>query len=151
MGWSSLGEGVFNEMAQKVKQFQPGQEVYIRFTFQNAVPLDNVFIVFVHEEEENEHIVFGLASEYTNEPIQPRPGRILPLSVTIPKDQKPGVYALNKINFQTFSGNTLDYQGDVGTPKFEVIPELTFAPLVEDLSIFSLLGWENLKRREPKS
>jgi hypothetical protein len=73
------------------------------------------------------------------------------LSVTISKDQKPGVYALDKINFQTFSGNTLDYQGNVGTPKFEVIPELTFAPLVEDLSIFSLLGWENLKRREPKS
>ena len=131
-----------------MQQFQPGQAVYIRFAFQNAVPLDNVFIVFVHEEEENEHIVFGLASEYTNEPIQPRPERILPLTVTIRKDQKPGVYALDKINFQTFSGNTLDYQGHVGTPKFEVIPEQAFAPLVTDLSIFSLLEWENLERRE---
>ena len=131
-----------------MQQFQPGEDVYIRLTFQNAVPLDNAYIIFVHEEAENEHIVFGLASEYTNVPIQPRPGRILTLAVAIPKDQKPGVYALDKINFETFSGNTLDYKGDVGTPKFEVVPEYTFAPLVEDLSIFNLLQWEAIKRRE---
>jgi hypothetical protein len=58
------------------------------------------------------------------------------------------VYALERINFQTFSGDSRDYRGDVGTPKFEVMPEHVFAPMVEEVSIYTASKWRWMKREE---
>ena len=117
-------------------QFQPGEQAYLRIVFQNVLPIDDVQIVFVHEEDENEHILFSAAGKYSDKPLAPSEETKLYFEEAIPKDLKPGVYSLDTINFKTFSGQTLDYRGDIGTPKFEVIPEREFAPLVEDVSIF---------------
>jgi hypothetical protein len=43
----------------------------------------------------------------------------------------------HNINFETFSGNTLNFQGNVGTSEFEVIPEHLVAPRVQGVSIFT--------------
>lgn len=129
-----------------MNQFQPGEQVYVRLVFQNVVPIKNAYIVFMHQEDENEQIVFGFKAE--EQPLEPNPKRLIDIAPFIEKDKKPGVYALDKINFETFSGKTLDYQGNVGTPKFKVIPEREVAPVVEDVSIFTRMHWEAIKARE---
>jgi hypothetical protein len=130
-----------------MNKFQPGEEVYVRLTFGSAVPLKNVFVVFAHEEDENEQFSQWLFSSDENKPIDPALGSV-DFSMRIERDKRPGVYVLDKIRFATFDGNTLDYQGDVGTPKFEVIPEREIAPTVHELSISTKGQWEDLRRRE---
>ncbi len=76
---------------------------------------------------------------------------MLDFGQTVPGDQKPGVYALDRINFETFGGQTLDHRGDVGTPKFEVVEEPEFAPIVEDVSIFTESMWLAAKKAERRS
>jgi len=118
-----------------LEEFQPGETVYVRLVFHNVVPINNIYVVFVHEEDENEHFVFEFKTGDGDAPIGPTIQKIVDLAKTITQDTKPGVYALDNINFETFSGNTLDYQGNVGMPNFEVIPEHQIAPQVQDLSI----------------
>src|SRR5215213_566674 len=122
-----------------MNQFQPGEYVYVRIVFQHGVPIKNAYVVFVHKEDENEHVVFGFKAAAEEEPLAPDPGRVLDLAVLIEKDKKPGVYVLDKINFESFSGNTLNYQGDIKLQSFEVMPEHDGAPVVEDVSLFSRL------------
>jgi hypothetical protein len=82
-----------------------------------------------------------------NRPILPALRTTIEFSMPIEKDKKLGVYALAMIRFETFSGNTLNYEGDLETPKFEVI-ESDVAPIVRELSIFTDLEWERLKQHE---
>jgi hypothetical protein len=105
--------------------------------FHNVVPINNIYIVFLHEEDKSNHLVFEFKTGDEGAPIGSTIQKILGLAKTIPQDTKPGVYALDNINFEACSGNTLDYQGNVGAPKFEVIPERQIAPQVQDLSIFT--------------
>jgi hypothetical protein len=63
------------------------------------------------------------------------------------------VYALDRINFETVNGNTIDYRGDGIMLKFEVVPERVAAPMVEDVSvidvsIFSEEQWEYMQTIE---
>jgi hypothetical protein len=121
-----------------MEQFQPGEAVHIDLVFRNPVPIDDAYVVFVHEQDENEHILFGLQARYKDEPLPPSyETTIKGFKVLIAKDTKPGVYALDEINFNTFGGKTLGYQADfLETPKFEVIPERAVAPIVvADISI----------------
>lgn len=76
---------------------------------------------------------------------------MLDFSKLLEKDTKPGVYALDRINFQTFSGDSRDYRGDTGTPKFEVIPEHEFAPIVEEVAIYTGSKWRRMKRAEEEA
>ena len=131
-----------------VEQFQPGDEAYVRLAFQHRVAIQDATVVFVHEEDKNAHIMFWVESIDPNEPIPPAMLTSLNFGVRIEKDQKPGVYVLDKINFHTFGGKTLDYQGDVGKPKFEVVPESEAAPVVSELSIFTKQQWDRARRRE---
>ena len=131
-----------------MKQFQPGEHVYVRIAFQHGAPISNAYIVFVHKDDDDEHIVCGFRAEAEDEPLAPDPGRIIELMAIVEEDKKPGVYVLDKINFETYSGNTLDYQGDIEPPSFEVIPEDTAAPVVENVAILSRLELEAAERRE---
>jgi hypothetical protein len=132
-----------------LERFQPGDEVYIRLVFQNIVSIRNGFVFFVHEQDENEHIMIGFAARDDDKPaVRPGIKTIMDFAATIEKDQKPGVYALDKISFETFGGNSMGYQGDVGTPKFEVMPEREAAPIVEDVSIFTAAKWRLVKKME---
>jgi hypothetical protein len=128
-----------------MRKFQPGDEIFVRISFQNVVSLKNAFIFFVHEEDENEHIMIGFGTRDEDEPAVKRSMRtVLDFSKTVEKDQKPGIYTLNRINFETFGGQTLDYRGDIEMTRFEVIPEPEFAPIVEDVSIFTESEWRRL-------
>ena len=66
----------------------------------------------------------------------------------IPKEQKLGVYALDSITFQTYGGKTLPYRGDIGRPRFEVIPEREAAPTVHQLTIHTKGQWQAMRRRD---
>ena len=132
-------------------QFQPGEQVYVRLGFQHVVPIKNAFIVFVHEEDEDQHIAFGFKSGDESKPIQPsQGGRLLDFAKTIERETRPGVYRLDKINFETFSGETKDYQGQFAIPRFEVIPERDFAPIVAEVSIYNELIWQSVREREQR-
>jgi hypothetical protein len=129
-------------------KFQPGEEVYVRLVFQNAMPIRNAYIVFVHQDDKKAHIVLDFKGADEEKPIQPTSRRLLDIATVVPKEQKPGIYALDRINFKTFSENTLDYRGDIVPPKFEVIPEHEAAPIVQDVSIFTKMHWDAIKRRD---
>jgi hypothetical protein len=133
----------------RMDTFRPGDEVYVRLVFQNVVSLKNAFVFFVHEQDENEHIMIGFASRDDEKPaVRPGIQTIMDFSATIKPNQKPGVYALDRINFETFGGQTLDHRGDVGTPRFRVEPEPEFAPIMENVSIFTESMWRTVKKRE---
>jgi hypothetical protein len=133
-----------------LEKFQPGEEVYVRLAFQAVVPIQDGHLVFVHEEDENEHIIMGFGLEEGSS-LKPAILTTLDFSKLLEKGTKPGVYALDKINFQTFGGDSRDYRGDIGTPKFEVIPEHEFAPMVEEVSIYTASKWRWMKRDEEES
>lgn len=132
-----------------MQQFQPGDEVYVRLVFQSVVSIKNAFIVFVHEQDEDHHIVIRTGERKEDVPLlKPAIQTALDFSKMIERDQKPGVYTLDKINFESFGGIPMDYRGDVGTPKFVVIPEREFAPIVENVSIFTESMWRIVKDAE---
>jgi hypothetical protein len=130
-----------------MKRFQRGEEVYVRLAFHNRVPITNILVIFAHEKDQNEQLEGWFWARDENRPISPALQTTIDFSMPIEKDKKLGVYALDTIRFETFSGNTLDYQGDIETPKFEVI-ESDVAPIVRELSIFTKSEWERLKRHE---
>lgn len=133
-----------------MEKFQPGEEVYVRLAFQSVVPIKDGHLVFVHEEDENEHIIVGFGAK-EGRSLKPAVRATLDFSKLLEGDTKPGVYALDKINFQTFGEDSRDYRGDIGTPKFEVIPEHEWAPIVEEVSIYTESKWRWMKRDEEGS
>ncbi len=130
-----------------MEKFQPGEEVYVRLAFQAVVPIKDGHLVFVHEEDEDEHIIVGFGAK-EGRSLKPAIKTTLDFSTLLEEGTKPGVYALDKINFQTFGGDSRDYRGDIGTPKFEVIPEREWAPIVEEVSIYTESKWRWVKRDE---
>jgi methylthioribose-1-phosphate isomerase len=79
--------------------------------------------------------------------MQPNSGRLLEEAVTITEGQKPGVYALDKINFETFGGRTVDPdRSTIAIPRFEIIPEKDIAPIVTEVSVFSQMHWDAMQR-----
>ena len=113
-----------------MKQFQPGEIAYIDVTFENPVPIKNAYVIFVHEGDEDQHIVMPAEVEETT-PLPPSRETTLFFEYYLPKDTKPGVYALDEINFETVGGNTVGYQAKFSEdPKLEVIPERDVAPLI---------------------
>ncbi len=133
-----------------MEKFQPGQEVYVRLSFQAVVPIRDVQLVFVHEEDEDEHIIVSFDPN-EGRSLKPAIRTTLDFSKLLEGGTKPGVYALDKINFQTFGGDSRDYRGDVGTPKFEVIPEYEWAPIVEEVTVYTEARWGRMKRDEEES
>jgi hypothetical protein len=137
----------------RMQQFQPGENVNVRLVFKSVVSIKNVFVIFVHQEDENEHLVSGFKARYEAQPIPPTTQAVFNVAPAITKDTKPGVYALDRINFETVNGNTIDYRGDGIMLKFEVVPERVAAPMVEDVSvidvsIFSEEQWEYMQTIE---
>ena len=131
-----------------MQKFQRGDEAYIRMTFQNVVPIQDAWVTFIHEEDVNEHIMFGIVARDAEEPIRPALQTRVDFAVPIPKEQKLGVYALDSITFQTYGGKTLPYRGDIGSQRFEVIPERDAAPIVQELAIYTRGQWHAMRRRE---
>jgi hypothetical protein len=134
------------EDRRRMQRFQPGERVYVRLRFQSAVPIKNALLVFVHEEDDNEHVVFGFKTE-DDLPLAPNPKSLLEFAVLITEGQKPGVYTPDKINFETFGGRTVDRAGTIEMPRFEVIPEHDIDPVVEEVSVFSHRRWLTRKDR----
>ena len=122
--------------------------MYVRLIFQSGVPIKNAVLIFVHKEDKNEHIMFGFKSGDEDTPIQPTMGSLLDLAVTITKNTKPGEYLLEKINFETYSGRTLDPQGELPGSRFEVIPEHEVAPKVEEVVVLTEAHWRAVKRNQ---
>lgn len=105
-------------------------------------------MIFVHEEDEDEHVLFGFSTD--DLPLAPNPRRQIDFAKLIEKDQRPGVYVLDKITFETFGGKTLDHEGNIVKPKFEVVPEQERAPMVKEVSVFSKMFWEAKRRVEAR-
>jgi hypothetical protein len=117
-------------LSSKRWSFQPGQVAYIRLVFSNAVPLNNAYAFFVHEEDSDSHLMFGFKSA-EGKALQPSIENHIDLEEYIPGDMKPGVYSLDKINFETASGHTVDAKMEADQASFEVVPAQEHAPVVK--------------------
>ena len=93
-----------------MEKFQPGEEVYVRLAFQSVVPIKDGHLVFVHEEDENEHIIVGFGAK-EGRSLKPAIRATLDFSKLLEGDTKPGVYALDKITTSRPSGRTPETTG----------------------------------------
>lgn len=128
-------------LASKPWGFLPGQLAYIVLTFSHAMPIKNAQAFFVHEEDENQHLYFRFSSDdfnFSSEEEQFLQGsqlRNLYFERTIPVDMKPGTYVLDKVNFETASGNTVDAEMSTERASFVLIAEPTNAPVIQRMLI----------------
>lgn len=131
-----------------LSKFQPGEQVHIRLVFGTVVPVRGIYVIFVHEEDPNAHVVIGFESGAADGVMRPASQRLVDIDHAIEHGQKPGVYHLDRISFETFGGNTLDQQGDLKPASFEVILEHVVSPTVEDVSIFTQDMWQTAREVE---
>ncbi len=108
-----------------MEKFRRGDTLYVKLVVRNKVGIKDVYIVFVHEEDDNAHIFWGVQGrEGEDKPLPPSDRTILTWEKTIDEDQKLGVYTLDKVNFKAFDGAMLDAPFPVGKMKFEVVEDL---------------------------
>lgn len=127
-----------------MKEFRRGEQVHVRLVFQNVVPITNNFVIFAHEEDQDEQLEQWMWPR--DETIPRSLGVPLEFELPIDKETKLGVYALQKVVFETFDGNTLDYRGDIEA-KFEVIAS-DVTPTIQKLCIYTEAEWERLRPSE---
>jgi hypothetical protein len=126
-------------------RIQAGEEVYVRLVFQNAIPVSKIVVVFVHEDDADEHFLIDWVSN-ENEPLAPSIEHQIGFGQVI--DTKPGVYGLERITFESYGGKQRDYQGDIELPRFEVIEESKAAPFVKEAAVLTDVEWQGLRSRE---
>lgn len=131
-----------------VGKFQPGEQVHIRLVFGAVVPVRGIYVIFVHEEDPNSHVVIGFESGAADGVMRPASERVVDIDYAIEHGQRPGVYRLDRISFETFGGNTLDQQGELKPASFEVIPEHVVSPMVKDVSVFTQDMWQTARDME---
>ena len=116
-------------------KFRRGDTLDIKLVISHKkVGIKDVHIFFVHEEDDNAHIFWGLqGSTATDNLIHPNEQTTLRWDKTIPEDQKLGVYTLDTMNFKTFDDTTLEVAGSVRIGKFEVVPAGEDVSDIEDV------------------
>ncbi len=106
-------------------RFRRGETLDIKLVIRNQVGVNDIHIFFVHEEDDNAHIYWGVQGKEGKDKVLPPS---LETSVrwekTISEDQKLGVYTLQNINFKTFEGTTLGAPFPTDAMKFEVVQDL---------------------------
>jgi hypothetical protein len=105
-------------------------------------------VVFVHEEDENAHVMIDLSLKDEDKPIPPAIQTTLYFGKGIERDAKPGVYRLDTIKFETFGGESMDYRGEFEPPRFEVIPEREWEPIVKGISVLTKGQSRHWERRD---
>ena len=92
-----------------VEKFRRGDTLDVELVIKHRVGIRDGYIVFVHEDDEDTHLLFGFqGAEGKVKPLPASERTTLSLTPTIDDAQKGGVYELHKINFKTFDGSTLD-------------------------------------------
>lgn len=91
--------------------------------------------------------MFGFEST-EGKSLQPSTETHIDFEQHIPGDMKPGVYTLDKINFETASGHTVDAKMETDKASFEVVPAQELAPLVTWVSVVPQNVYRTLKDRE---
>ncbi len=121
------------EVLQGDKEFQPGENVIIEIAYQAPTRVTYATIVFVHEMDQNEHIV--LSQELPKEIGGPAPQIKLRLAAEIGQEQKPGHYRLDYCQFQTFTGKIVNPRNMPEVGGFQVVPERDWSPFIEYLKL----------------
>jgi len=92
-----------------VEKFRNGDTLDVELVIRHEVGIRDGYIIFVHEDDEETHLLFGFqGAEGKDKPLPASERTTLSLTPTIDEDQQLGVYALDRINFKTFDGSTVD-------------------------------------------
>lgn len=135
-------------LSSKKWGFLPGQMAYLVLSFGNAMPVKNAQVFFVHEEDENQHLYFWFAAEENNA-VQSSEATTLYFERSIPDDMKPGTYVLDKVNFETAGGNTIDAKMETEGASFEVLAEPEHPPVVKRLLVLPKHVYETVRSMDP--
>jgi hypothetical protein len=118
-------------LQDRVKEFQPGEDVIIEIAYQAPTRVTHVTFVFVHEEDEDQHFV--LSQEIPKEIGKPSPLVSLRLATEVSGVHKAGLYKLDSCQFQTFTGKVVKPRNLPDLEGFKVMPERDWSPLIEYL------------------
>ena len=122
-------------------KFRRGDTLDVELVIANKVGFKDLHIYFVHEEDDNEHIHWGVEREGgATEPVPPALETTLSWDRHIEDDQKLGVYVLGEMNFLGSDDTLIDVADSLRNWKFEVVPAdeevpdiLEAPPIVNDL------------------
>jgi hypothetical protein len=116
-------------------KFRRGDTLDVELVLANKVGLKDIHIYFVHADDENEHIYWGVQrKEEASEPFPPSLETRLTWDKHIEEDQKLGVYVLDKMNFLGLDGTLIEVADSLRNWMFEVVPAGEDVPdIVEEL------------------
>jgi hypothetical protein len=104
-------------------KFRRGDTLNVELVIVNKVGFKDLHIYFIHEEDDNEHIHWGLVREEdATEPVPPALETTLSWDKHIEEDQKLGVYVLGEMNFLGSDDTFIDVADSLRNWKFEVVP-----------------------------
>jgi len=104
-------------------KFRRDDTLNVELVIANKVGFKDLHIYFVHEEDNNEHIHWGVEREEgATEPVPPALETTLSWDKHIEKDQKLGVYVLSEMNFLGSDDTLIDVADSLRDWKFEVVP-----------------------------
>ena len=104
-------------------KFRRGDTLDVELVIANKVGFKDLHIYFVHEEDDNEHIHWGVEREGgATEPVPPALETTLSWDRHIEDDQKLGVYVLGEMNFLGSDDTLIDVADSLRNWKFEVVP-----------------------------
>ncbi len=104
-------------------KFRRGDTLAVELVVENKVGFKDLNIYFVHEDDKNEHIYWGLGrSGDATEPISPAEENRFWWDKHIEEDQKLGVYVLDTMNFLGSDDTVIEVADSLRHWKFEVVP-----------------------------
>ena len=104
-------------------KFRRDDTLNVELVIANKVGFKDLHIYFVHEEDNNEHIHWGLVREGgATEPVPPALETTLSWDKHIEEDQKLGVYVLGEMNFLGSDDTFIDVADSLRDWKFDVVP-----------------------------
>src|SRR5215210_6719801 len=104
-------------------KFRRGDTLDVELVIANKVGFKDLHIYFVHEEDDNEHIHWGVEPEGgATEPVPPALETTLSWDRHIEDAQKLGVYVLGEMNFLGSDDTLIDVADSLRNWKFEVVP-----------------------------
>jgi hypothetical protein len=118
---------------QRIREFQPGDDVIIEIAYQAPTRVTYLTFVFVHEEDADQHFV--LSQEIPKEVSGPSPQILLRLATEVSAEHKPGTYKLDSCQFQTFTGKVVNPRNLPELEGFKVVSERDWSPLIECLEL----------------
>ena len=104
-------------------KFRRGDTLNVELIVANQVGFKDLHVYFVHEQDKNEHIYWGLArSGDATEPVLPAEETGFSWDKHIEEDQKLGVYVLDKMNFLGSDDTIIEVADSLRDWKLEVVP-----------------------------